>query len=195
MGIELAMEYDFDVLGTGDMGIGNTTPSSAIAAVMTGIDVRSLTGRGAGIDDDGFEKKVDAIQRGIAHNKPDPSDPLDVLSKVGGFEIGGIAGLIIGAGVKRRLAVVDGFISTAGAMIAVGLKKELSDYFVLSHLSAEQGHDRFAGFLQKKPLLNLGMRLGEGTGAALGIELIDSALALYDGMATFDEAGVDKKKG
>ncbi len=94
---------------------------------MTGIDVRSLTGRGTGIDDDGFEKKVDAIQRGIALNSPDPSDPLDVLSKVGGFEIGGIAGLIIGAAVKRRLAVVDGFISTAGAMIAVGLKKELSD--------------------------------------------------------------------
>jgi nicotinate-nucleotide--dimethylbenzimidazole phosphoribosyltransferase len=120
---------------------------------------------------------------------------LDVLSKVGGFETGGIAGLIIGAAVKRRLAVVDGFISTAGAMIAVGLKKELSDYIVLSHLSAEQGHDRFAGFLKKKPLLDLGMRLGEGTGAALGIELIDSALALYDDMATFDEAGVDKKKG
>jgi nicotinate-nucleotide--dimethylbenzimidazole phosphoribosyltransferase len=194
-GIDLAMEYDFDVLGTGDMGIGNTSPSSAIAAVMTGIDVRSLTGRGAGIDDAGFEKKVDAIRRGIAYNSPDPADPLDVLSKVGGFEIGGIAGLIIGAAVKKRLAVVDGFISTAGAMIAVGLKKELSDYFVLSHLSAEQGHDRFVQFLQKKPLLDLGMRLGEGTGAALGIELIDSALALYDGMATFDEAGVDKKKG
>jgi nicotinate-nucleotide--dimethylbenzimidazole phosphoribosyltransferase len=190
-GIELALERDFDVLGTGDMGIGNTTPSSAIAAVMTGLGVEEITGRGTGIDDDTYAHKVQAIKRGIEVNSPDPADALDVLSKVGGFEIGGIAGLIIGAALKHRLAVVDGFISTAGAMIAVGLSPLLSDYFVLSHLSAEHGHEKLVGFLDKTPLLDLGMRLGEGTGAALAIELIDAAVSLYHGMATFDEAGVD----
>jgi nicotinate-nucleotide--dimethylbenzimidazole phosphoribosyltransferase len=192
-GIELALERDFDLLGTGDMGIGNTTPSSAIAAVMTGCDVEDITGRGTGIDDETYAHKVSAIKRGISVNHPDPLDALDVLSKVGGFEIGGIAGLIIGAAIKRRLAVVDGFISTAAAMIAVGLQPLVSDYFVLSHLSAEQGHEHLVGFLDKTPLLDLGMRLGEGTGAALAIELIDAAISLLGGMATFDEAGVDGK--
>ena len=193
-GIELALERDFDVLGTGDMGIGNTTPSSAIAAAMTGCDVEEITGRGTGIDDQTYANKVTAIRRGLEVNNPNPTDALDVLSKVGGFEIGGIAGLIIGAALKHRLAVVDGFISTAGAMVAVGLQPLLSDYFVLSHLSAEHGHKSLVKFLGKRPLLDLGMRLGEGTGAALAIELIDAALCLYNGMATFDEAGVDGKK-
>ena len=192
-GIELALERDFDVLGTGDMGIGNTTPSSAIAAVMTGRDVEEITGRGTGIDDETYAYKVEAIKRGLELNNPDPADALDVLSKVGGFEIGGIAGLIIGAALKRRLAVVDGFISTAAALIAVGLQPLLSDYFILSHLSAEQGHDCLVEFLGKVPFLDLGMRLGEGTGAALAMELIDAAVSLLNGMATFDEAGVDKK--
>lgn len=192
-GIELAMEYEFDILGTGEMGIGNTTPSSAVASVLTGRDVQEITGRGTGIDDSTLLKKIDAIRRGISVNKPDPKDPVDVLRKVGGFEIGGIAGLIIGAAIKRKLAVVDGFISTAGAMIAQGLHKEISDYFLLSHLSAEKGHDLLVEFLGKKPILQLGMRLGEGTGAALAIELIDAALHLYYDMATFDSAGVDKK--
>ena len=192
-GIELALERDFDVLGTGDMGIGNTTASSAIAATITGRHVEELTGRGTGIDDQTYENKVRVIRRGIEVNRPDPADAMDVLSKVGGFEIGGIAGLIIGAALKRRLAVVDGFISTAGAMIAVGLQPLLSDYFILSHLSAEHGHESLVEYLGKKPVLNLGMRLGEGTGAALAIELIDAAVNLYDEMATFDEAGVDGK--
>jgi nicotinate-nucleotide--dimethylbenzimidazole phosphoribosyltransferase len=192
-GIELALEHDFDVLGTGDMGIGNTTPSSAVAAVFTGLDVEELTGRGTGIDDKTFHRKVDAIKRGIAVNKPDPTDPLDVLRTVGGFEIGGIAGLIIGAAIKRRLAVVDGFISTAAAMIAAQLNEHIADYFIVSHLSAEHGHMSLVEFLGKKPYLDLGMRLGEGTGAALIIELIDAAVSLYYEMATFDEAGVDGK--
>ena len=193
IGIELALKHEFDILGTGEMGIGNTTPSSAIAAVLTGRDVHDITGRGTGIDDHTFMRKVNAIKRGIELNKPNPKDPVDVLSKVGGFEIGGIAGLIIGAAIKRRPSVVDGFISTAGAMIAQGLHKGVSDYFVLSHLSAEKGHDLCAEFLGKKPILDLGMRLGEGTGAALAIELIDAAAHLYYEMATFDGAGVDKK--
>jgi nicotinate-nucleotide--dimethylbenzimidazole phosphoribosyltransferase len=193
-GIELAVNYDFDIIGTGDMGIGNTTPSSAVAGVLTGIDPERITGRGTGIDDVTLRKKIDTIRRGIEINNPDPADPIDVLAKVGGFEIGGIAGLIIGAAVKRKLAVVDGFISTAGAMIASSLNKDIADYFLLSHLSAEKGHDLFAEYLGKKPVLDLGMRLGEGTGAALAIELIDAAMCLYYGMATFEQAGVDKKK-
>jgi nicotinate-nucleotide--dimethylbenzimidazole phosphoribosyltransferase len=192
-GIELALDHDFDVLGTGDMGIGNTTPSAAIGTVMTGRDARDLAGRGTGIGDAALDKKISVIRRGIEKNKPDPGDPLDVLRKLGGFEIGGIAGLILGAAVKKRLAVVDGFISGAGALIAAGLSPAVRDYFILSHLSAESGHRHMAEHLGKKPLLDLGMRLGEGTGAALAIELIDAALMLYYNMATFEEAGVDGK--
>jgi nicotinate-nucleotide--dimethylbenzimidazole phosphoribosyltransferase len=192
-GIELALDYDFDVIGTGDMGIGNTTPSAAIGAVMTGRDAADLAGRGTGIGDAALHKKIDVIRRGVEVNRPNPDNPLDVLGKLGGFEIGGIAGLIIGAAVKKRLAVVDGFISSAGAMIAVGLSPAVRDYFILSHLSAETGHNHMAEYLGKKPLLDLGMRLGEGTGAALAIELIDAALMLYYNMATFEEAGVDGK--
>jgi nicotinate-nucleotide--dimethylbenzimidazole phosphoribosyltransferase len=192
-GIELALDREFDLLGTGDMGIGNTTASSAVAVVLTSGKVEELTGRGTGIDDRTYERKVDAIRRGIEKNNPDPRDPVDVLRAVGGFEIGGIAGLILGAAIQRRFAVVDGFISTAAAMLASGLSSSISDYFVLSHLSAEHGHGHLAAYLGKRPLLDLGMRLGEGTGAALAIELIDAALALYDGMATFNEAGVDGK--
>ena len=194
-GIELALDNEFDILGTGDMGIGNTTPSAAIASVIMGVNAEDVTGRGTGINDDTLNNKVDAIKRGISINRPDPEDPLDVLSKVGGFEIGGIAGLIIGTAIKKRLAVVDGFISTAGALIAGGLRKEISDYFIVSHLSAEKGHDLFTDYLGKKPVLDLGMRLGEGTGAALAIEIIDAALRLYHDMATFGEAGVDDKTG
>jgi nicotinate-nucleotide--dimethylbenzimidazole phosphoribosyltransferase len=192
-GIELALDREFDLLGTGDMGIGNTTASSAVAVVLTSGKVEELTGRGTGIDDRTYERKVDAIRRGIEKNNPDPRDPVDVLRAVGGFEIGGIAGLILGAAIRRRVAVVDGFISTAGALIASKLSSRVSDYFVLSHLSAEHGHAKVAATLGKRPLLDLKMRLGEGTGAALAIGLIDAALALYDGMATFEEAGVDGK--
>jgi nicotinate-nucleotide--dimethylbenzimidazole phosphoribosyltransferase len=193
-GIELAIETDFDILGTGEMGIGNTTPSSAIACVITGRDVHELTGRGTGIDDHGLSVKIRAIRTGIELNRPDPDDPIDVLAKVGGFEIGGIAGLIIGAALKKRLAVVDGFISTAGALIAQKLHPGLADYFVISHLSAEKGHDIFTEYMGKKPILDLGMRLGEGTGAALAINLIEVAVRLYYEMATFEGAGVEGKK-
>jgi nicotinate-nucleotide--dimethylbenzimidazole phosphoribosyltransferase len=193
-GIELALETDFDILGTGEMGIGNTTPSSAIACVITGMDVRELTGRGTGIDDHGLSVKMSAIRAGIELNRPDPDDPIDVLAKVGGFEIGGIAGLIIGAALKKRLAVVDGFISTAGALIAQTLHPGLADYFVISHLSAEKGHGVFTEYMGKKPILDLGMRLGEGAGAALAIGVIEAAVRLYYDMATFEQAGVEGKR-
>jgi nicotinate-nucleotide--dimethylbenzimidazole phosphoribosyltransferase len=192
-GIELALERKFDLLGTGEMGIGNTTPSAAVAAVVTGIPVPEITGRGTGVDDRGLAHKIDAVQRGIRVNRPDPSDPLDVLAKVGGFEIGGIAGLVLGATVKRRPMVVDGFISTADALLAHALCPEASGYMLLSHRSAEQGHDLLLRYLGARPILDLDMRLGEGTGAALAMEVIDAALALYDGMATFDQAGVDNR--
>ena len=171
----------------------NTPESAAIGTVVTGSNLEDMVGRGTGLDDQGLQRKRAAIQSGIQVNQPDPEDGLDILAKIGGFEIGGIAGLIIGAALKRRLAVVDGFISTAAALIAVGLQPLLSDYFILSHLSAEQGHECLVEFLDKAPLLDLGMRLGEGTGAALAIELIDAAVSMLSGMATFDEAGVDKK--
>lgn len=194
-GIELALNCDFDILGTGDMGIGNTTPSAAIAAVLMDMEVGAITGRGTGIEEGTLRKKVEVIKKGIEVNKPDPKDPVGVLNKVGGFEIGGIAGLLLGAAIKKKPAVVDGYISTAGALIASALHPHLKDYLILSHLSAEQGHGRFAAYLGKRPILDLGMRLGEGTGAALAMEVIDAALSLYYHMATFDQAGVDRKSG
>ncbi len=192
-GIELALERDFDILGTGEMGIGNTTPSSAVASVILGIDPAEITGRGTGVDDRTFKNKVNVIRKGISVNEPDRRDPIDVLAKVGGFEIGGIAGLIIGAAIKKRVAVVDGFISTVGAMIAYELNRAVREYFLVSHLSAERGHDIITAHLEKEPILDLKMRLGEGTGSALAIEIIDAAMHLYYEMATFDHAGVDKK--
>lgn len=192
-GVELALDHDFDLLGTGDMGIGNTTPSAAVASIITGLTPEEITGRGTGIDDKTLCRKIEVIKKGIAVNKPDPGDPVDILARLGGFEIGGIAGLVIGAAIKKRLAVVDGFISTAGALIAHALHGSVKDYFVLSHRSAEKGHAAVCEFLDKRPILNLDMRLGEGTGAALAMEIIDAAMHLYYEMATFEQAGVDKK--
>ncbi|MFW6138312.1 MAG: nicotinate-nucleotide--dimethylbenzimidazole phosphoribosyltransferase [Spirochaetota bacterium] len=192
-GIQLALDYDFDVLGTGDMGIGNTAASSAVASVLMGRDPAEVTGKGTGIDDRMLHKKIEVIRTGIAVNRPDPQKPLEVLSRVGGFEIGGIAGLILGAAIKKKLAVVDGFISTAGAMIAHALSPAVDDYFIISHLSAERGHHNLVGYLGKSPLLDLEMRLGEGTGSAVAMEVLDAAVRLYYDMATFDQAGVDKK--
>lgn len=193
-GIALGLESDFDIAGTGEMGIGNTTPAAAVASVLSGTEPQLMVGRGTGIDDRGLRRKVDAIRRGIDLNAPDPKDPVGVLAAVGGFEIGGIAGLILGAAVRKKPVVVDGYISTAGALVAVGLSGRVRDYILLSHRSAEGGHERFLDILGgEPPLLDLGMRLGEGTGAALAMEIIDAALDLYGNMATFDSAGVDQK--
>jgi nicotinate-nucleotide--dimethylbenzimidazole phosphoribosyltransferase len=195
-GIELVEEElpkGMDILGTGDMGIGNTTPSSAITAAITGNEVASVTGKGTGLDDKGWEKKVKVIQRALEINQPDPKDAIDVLSKVGGFEIGGIAGVIL-AGAKYRIPVViDGFISGAAALIATSLAPRVKPYLIASHQSAEKGHQIILKYLDLKPLLNLDLRLGEGTGAALGIFLIEASLKILDEMATFAEAGVSEK--
>ncbi len=191
-GIELAEQLgpDVDVFGTGDMGIGNTTPSAAIASVLTGNDVATVTGRGTGLDDAQLEHKIRIIEQAIKLNRPDPKDGLDVLAKVGGFEIAGIAGLIIGAAVQRKPVVVDGFISTAGAMIAYSLEPFVRDYIICAHRSVEQGHKFMHEKLRLKPMLDLNLRLGEGTGSALAMNLVEAAVHILTEVATFEEAGV-----
>jgi nicotinate-nucleotide--dimethylbenzimidazole phosphoribosyltransferase len=195
-GIELVEEElpkGIDILGTGDMGIGNTTASSAITAALTGVEAALVTGRGAGLDEKGWQRKVEVIQKSLSINRPDPKDAIDILSKVGGLEIGGIAGVIL-AGARYRLPVViDGFISGAAALIAASLSPEVKPYLIASHQSVERGHRIILEHLDLKPLLNLDLRLGEGTGAALGIFLVESSLMILNEMATFAEAGVSEK--
>jgi nicotinate-nucleotide--dimethylbenzimidazole phosphoribosyltransferase len=192
-GIDIANELSsrFDVFGTGDMGIGNTTPSTAIAAVCTGKNVAELTGRGTGLDDEQLKHKVSVIERALAVNKPDAKDGLDILAKVGGFEIGGLAGLILGAAANNKPIVVDGFISTAAALIAYKIEPFIRDYLIFSHRSVEPGHEAMQEALGcKKPLLDLNFRLGEGTGAAVAMNLVEGAVAILTKVATFEEAAV-----
>jgi len=194
-GIELVEEElpkGIDILGTGDMGIGNTTSSTAIAAVLTGADVKKVTGRGTGLDEEGWRRKIKVIQKALEINKPNSDDPIDVLSKVGGFEIGGLVGVIL-AGAKNRIPVViDGFISGAAALIATSLSPAVKPYLIASHQSAEPGHKIILKHLGLTPLFDLGLRLGEGTGAALGIFLAEASLKILNEMATFKEAGVSQ---
>jgi nicotinate-nucleotide--dimethylbenzimidazole phosphoribosyltransferase len=193
VGINLAEEYakkGHKLFGTGEMGIGNTTPSSAIAAVLTGRPVSEVSGKGTGIDEDTLMHKIQVIEDAIRINSPNPSDPLDVLSKVGGAEIGGIAGLIIGAAAQKVPVVVDGFISTAGALIAYCLEPKTKDYMFAAHNSVERGHRAILEKIGLDPILDLHLRLGEGTGAALAMLMIEAGLKIYKEMATFGEAGV-----
>lgn len=183
-----------DLIATGDMGIGNTTPSSAIAAVLTGIPVAKVTGRGTGIDDDALANKVRIIEQAIALNKPDPNDALDVLCKVGGLEIAGLAGVMIAAAARRIPIVVDGFISTAAAMIAAGLVPDVRNYMFSAHQSVEIGHQAMLKHLGLNPLIDLNLRLGEGTGAVLAFHLIEASSRILREMATFAEAGVSDKE-
>jgi nicotinate-nucleotide--dimethylbenzimidazole phosphoribosyltransferase len=197
VGIEVAeaeIAKGLDALAIGEMGIGNTTPSSAITSVFTGLPVRQITGRGTGLDDAGFIHKVEVIEQSIALNRPDPADPLDVLSKVGGFEIGGLTGLILGAAAHRIPILLDGFISGAAALLAVELAPRVKSFLIASHLSVEAGHRAILERLGLRPLLELDLRLGEGTGAALAFYLIDAAVNTLNGMATFSEAGVSGKE-
>lgn len=193
VGIEIANGYakkGYKLFGTGDMGIGNTTPSSAIASVLTGNSVSMVTGKGTGISDESLRKKVRVIEDAIRLNRPDPKDALDVLSKVGGAEIGGIAGIVLGAAANRVPVVIDGFISTAGALIAYCLEPKTKDYMFAAHNSVEVGHKAMLDKMGLKPILDLDLRLGEGTGAALAMLLIEAGLKIYREMATFSEAGV-----
>jgi nicotinate-nucleotide--dimethylbenzimidazole phosphoribosyltransferase len=182
-----------DIVGTGDMGIGNTTASSAVAAVMMGRPVTETTGRGTGIDDEQLKHKIEVIERALGVNCPDSEQPLEVLAKIGGFEIGGLVGVMLGAAAHHIPVVVDGFISGAAALVAVALSPGLKDFLIAGHVSAEDGHRRVLKHLGLKPLLSLDMRLGEGTGAALGIFLAETSAMLLAEMATFTEAGVSQK--
>jgi nicotinate-nucleotide--dimethylbenzimidazole phosphoribosyltransferase len=193
-GIEIARDLaeSTDLLGVGDMGIGNTTPASAIVAAITGRPVSEVTGRGTGIDDKQLAHKIGVIEKALEINKPDPGDALDVLAKVGGFEIGGIAGLVLGAAAMKKPIILDGFPATAGALIAHNLSPTSAQYMIASHRSVELGHRAMHDHLGKTPLLDLGLRLGEGTGAALAMPLVEAAARILVEVATFEEAEVSE---
>jgi nicotinate-nucleotide--dimethylbenzimidazole phosphoribosyltransferase len=178
-----------ETLGAGEMGIGNTTSAAALFSAFSGLDVSETAGRGTGLDDAGLARKVDVIRRGLALH-PFTNDPIKTLADLGGFEIAAITGLILGAASRRRVVVLDGFITGAAAIVARAIAPASLDYVVFSHCSAERGHRKMLDFLDARPLLNLDMRLGEGSAAALGIGLLESAVHLYSEMATFETAGV-----
>ncbi|MBN1932429.1 MAG: nicotinate-nucleotide--dimethylbenzimidazole phosphoribosyltransferase [Desulfobacterales bacterium] len=196
-GFHLAAELfnkGVEILGTGDMGIGNTTPSAAIGTVVAGATIEEMVGRGTGIDDEGLQKKQTAIRRGIQVNMPDSDDGLDILSKIGGFEIGGIAGCILAGAYHHRPIVIDGLISTAGALVAHKICPTATDYIFAGHCSEEPGHRIMLNYLGLDPILNLGMRLGEGTGGALAMGIMEGAVRVFREMLTFDEANVSNKE-
>ncbi len=197
-GVELAAAAKVDavdLLGTGDMGIANTTPSAAIVAAFTRLTPEQVTHRGTGIDDAALKHKIQVITRALEINQPDSSDPLDVLTKVGGFEIGGIAGLVLGCAAEGLPVVVDGFISTAGALIASELHPHVRDYIFAAHQSVEIGHRHMLQRIGQQPLLDLGLRLGEGTGGALAMTLMEASLSVLREVLTFADAGVSEGEG
>jgi nicotinate-nucleotide--dimethylbenzimidazole phosphoribosyltransferase len=182
-----------ELLGTGDMGIANTTPSAAIGSVVTGISPENMVGRGTGVDERGFSIKLETVKKGIQINQPNALDGLDVLAKVGGFEIGGIAGCVLAAAFHSRPVVIDGFISTAGALIAYLLCPHVRDYIIAGHCSEETGHRNMLKYIGIEPILDLGMRLGEGTGGALAMSIMEGAVCVFNEVLTFEEAGVANK--
>ncbi|MDP2952906.1 MAG: nicotinate-nucleotide--dimethylbenzimidazole phosphoribosyltransferase [Chloroflexota bacterium] len=190
--LEAEAAKGLDIVGTGDMGIGNTTASSAIAAAFTGCSVETLTGRGTGLNDEQLQHKIGVIRRALEVNRPDPADPLGVLAGVGGLEIGGLAGVVLGAAANRIPVVVDGFISGAAALVACGLSPQAREYIIAAHRSVEVGHRAVLDHLGLKPLLDMDLRLGEGTGAALAIFIAEAAARILSEMSTFEEAGVSK---
>ncbi|MCX8083468.1 MAG: nicotinate-nucleotide--dimethylbenzimidazole phosphoribosyltransferase, partial [Calditerrivibrio sp.] len=195
-GFEITSKYikekNLDIVLTGEMGIGNTTPSSAIGAVITGNPVEIMVGKGAGLSAEGVSKKIEVIKKGINLHKPNPNDPLDILAKVGGAEIGAIAGTIIAAAYHSIPVIIDGFISTAGALIAYKLNPIVKEYMFAGHCSEEPGHIKMLEYLDLTPILNLKMRLGEGTGAVLALPIIKQAANMFVNVSTFDEAGIPK---
>jgi nicotinate-nucleotide--dimethylbenzimidazole phosphoribosyltransferase len=192
--VETELGHGLDIVCTGDMGIGNTTPSAAIAAALTGRPVAEVVGRGTGVDDAGLARKVATVERALAVNHPNPADGLETLAKVGGFEIGGLAGVILGAAAHRRPVILDGFVSGAAAMIAVSLAPQVRPYLIAGHRSQEPGHHLMLDWLGVKPLLDLDMRLGEGTGGALGMFLAEAASKVLREMATFHGAAVSDRE-
>lgn len=193
VGIKVAQEEidrGASLLATGDMGIGNTTPSSAILAAFGGYTAEEVAGRGTLVNDQVMKVKIGVITRALEINKPDPEDGLDVLSKVGGLEIAGLAGVILGSAARRVPVLIDGFITTAAALVACKLQPKAREYIIASHLSGEQGHRLMLELLNLSPVIHLNMRLGEGTGAALTMHLVEAATKVLHEMASFDEAGV-----
>ena len=191
--VEQELGRSLDILATGDMGIGNTTPSAAIAVALTGYPAEQIVGRGTGIDETGLQRKRSIVQRAMEVNAPNPGDGLEILAKVGGFEIAGLVGAILASTANSRPVVIDGFISTAAAMLAVSLCPQVRGYLIAAHASPELGHLRMLEWLQLEPLLDLEMRLGEGTGAVLAMSIAEAACKILCEMATFDEAGVSEK--
>ncbi|MCR8636553.1 nicotinate-nucleotide--dimethylbenzimidazole phosphoribosyltransferase [Paenibacillus radicis (ex Xue et al. 2023)] len=195
IGINLVKELvddGYTLFATGEMGIGNTTASSALLAVLTGTDVAGAVGRGTGIDNDMLRHKQEVIERAIEINNPDVNNPLDVLAKLGGLEIAGLTGVILGAAIYRRPVVIDGFISSAAALVASRISPQSTSYIIASHLSHEQGHARLLEAIGLSPMLRMDMRLGEGTGAVLAFSLIEASVRVMKEMATFASAGVSQ---
>ena len=198
VGVERAdavVQAGVKILGTGDMGIGNTTPSSALYAALLNRPAAEVTGRGTGLDDEGLARKIKVIEQALAVNRERLTDPLSILAALGGFEIAGLCGLILGAAGNRTPVVIDGFISSAAALVAIRLKPEIQRYCIFAHLSQERGHRLFFQEIGERPLLDLDLRLGEGTGAALAMGIIQAALEAHNRMATFESAGVSGQEG
>ena len=191
IGAEIAQATDAQVLGIGEMGIGNTTTSSAIEAVLLDVDVEAVTGRGGGITDESFRKKKQVIRQAIAVNRPDREDVVDVLAKVGGFDVAAMCGAFLGAAASHRPVVIDGFISAVAALCACRLCPNARGYLVPSHASFEIGYKLAMEAMQLKPILLLGMRLGEGSGCPIAFQVLEAACAIINDMATFDQAGID----
>lgn len=194
VGIEMAdkaCERGVVMIASGEMGIGNTTPSSALFAALLPIRVKEVAGIGTGLDETGLQHKIGVIEKALARNRGDLNDPLRALAAVGGLEIAGICGLCLGGAARRMIIVIDGFISSAGALVAMRLNPAVGDYLFFSHQSAEKGHQVFFQREGLRPILDLGLRLGEGTGAALAMQIIDNAVRLYNEMATFRDAGIE----
>jgi len=191
---EVAVKNGVKLLGTGDMGIGNTTSSSALYAVFLNRTAGEVTGRGAGLDDEGLARKVQVVERALTVNRARLTDPLSILAALGGFEIAGLCGLIIAAARNRTPVVIDGFISSAAALVAIRLKPEIQRFCLFGHLSQERGHQLFFQEIGERPLLDLHLRLGEGTGAALAMSIIQAAIEVHNRMATFESAGVSDQE-
>ena len=190
---EAAIADGYNLLGCGEMGIANTTSAAVIAALLSGRPPEEVTGRGTGVDDACLTRKISAIERALALHGPHLATPLDILRRLAGFEIAEMCGFFLGAAARRRPVVVDGFIATAAAALAVRLDANARDYMFAAHRSAEPGHAALLKVIGQEPILDLSMRLGEGTGAALAMKLIQSAVAAFTGMATFSSAGVSNK--
>jgi nicotinate-nucleotide--dimethylbenzimidazole phosphoribosyltransferase len=192
--IQAEVQQGLDVLAVGEMGIGNTTASAATVAALTGLSPEVVTGRGTGVDDQGLRHKINVISEVLAINQPNPREPLEVLAKVGGFEIAGLVGIILGAAASRIAVLIDGFISSTAAMLAAAFNPAVKPYLLATHQSVEIGHRAILEHLGLQPLFDLGLRLGEGSGAALAFHLMEAAVRILNDMATFAEAGVSGKK-